>query len=58
MSSANDQTLKIAADDEVEVIQTAMDSYYNYTNGCIQFVARTDENDYVSFQSSGLYHKI
>jgi len=40
-------------DDEVEVIQTAMDSYYGYTNGCIQFVPRTDESDYVKFQSSG-----
>ena len=48
---------KFAADDEVEVIQTAMDSYYGYTNGCIQFVPRTDESDYVKFQSSGLHQR-
>jgi len=40
-------------DDEIEVIMTSMQSYYDYTNGCIEWVPRTNENDYVRFKSSG-----
>ena len=47
----------IAADDEIEVIMTSMQSYYDYTNGCIEWVPRTNENDYVRFKSSGLDHR-
>ena len=45
----------VAADEELDIIATALQSYYDYTNGCVQFVPRTNENDYVSFKSSGLY---
>ena len=34
-----------------------MQSYYDYTNGCIQWVPRTNENDYVRFKSSGLHQR-
>merc|ERR1712002_448649 len=38
---------------QVEKIQAAMDHYREVTNGCIEFVPRTNEQDYLHFQSVG-----
>jgi hypothetical protein len=39
--------------DELATIYRAFDDYVNVTDGCINFVPRTTQRDYVLFQVSG-----